>query len=57
MNKCKHDNIMWSNAICMIFGFKKEGICIDCHKIMLKNINGEVFEKDGVYKQRNSTKD
>ena len=28
-DKCTHKNIKWSNNICMIFGYKKEGICLD----------------------------
>lgn len=42
---CKHDNIRWSNQICLIEGYRKEGICMDCGARMFKDMNGEVTNK------------
>ena len=39
-NKCAHENIKWSNCVCMIAGYQKEGICLDCGKQLLQNLDG-----------------
>lgn len=43
--KCSHKNIKWSNSVCMIAGYKKEGICLDCGKQLLEGANKEVIER------------
>lgn len=44
-NNCSHENIKWMDTICMIAGYKKEGICLDCGKQLLKDNDGRVIEK------------
>lgn len=43
--KCAHENVKWSNDTCMIAGYKKDGICLDCGKQLLKSNDGMVIEK------------
>lgn len=45
LNKCEHKNIKWINCTCMILGYKKEGICLDCGMHFLKDTEGNVTEK------------
>lgn len=42
---CSHKNIRWMNSLCMIFGYKKEGICLDCGKKLFKDAEGKIVEK------------
>lgn len=43
--KCSHEHIKWMDVLCMIAGYKKEGICLDCHTVLLKDCDGKVVEK------------
>lgn len=43
--ECSHESIKWMNSLCMIAGYKQEGVCLDCGTQMLKDNEGKVSEK------------
>lgn len=43
--ECLHENVKWLDSLCMIAGYQKEGICLDCGAQLLKNTDGKVVLK------------